>query len=61
MQWIYWIFKTTTIRDRRSCDHKVVRFTTTCAINAYHHLSCKFEPRSWRGVLDTTLCDKVCQ
>ena len=21
----------------------------------------KFEPRSWRGVLDTTLCDKVCQ
>jgi len=20
-----------------------------------------FEPRSWRGVLDTTLCDKVCQ
>jgi hypothetical protein len=21
----------------------------------------EFEPRSWRGVLDTTLCDKVCQ
>ena len=21
---------------------------------------CEFEPRSWRGVLDTTLCDKVC-
>jgi hypothetical protein len=21
----------------------------------------QFEPRSWRGVLDTTLCDKVCQ
>jgi hypothetical protein len=20
-----------------------------------------FEPPSWRGVLDTTLCDKVCQ
>jgi hypothetical protein len=20
-----------------------------------------FEPHSWRGVLDTTLCDKVCQ
>ena len=20
-----------------------------------------FEPRSWRGVLNTTLCDKVCQ
>ena len=23
--------------------------------------SCEFEFRSWRGVLDTTLCDKVCQ
>ena len=23
--------------------------------------SCKFEPRSWRVVLDTTLCDKVYQ
>jgi len=21
----------------------------------------EFESRSWRGVLDTTLCDKVCQ
>jgi hypothetical protein len=31
----------------------------------YHYLCkhwrCRFEPRSWRGVLDTTLCDKVCQ
>ena len=26
------------------------------AISAYHHYSCEFEPRSWRGVLDTTLC-----
>jgi hypothetical protein len=25
------------------------------------HESCEFEPSSWRGVLDTTLCDKVCQ
>jgi len=24
-------------------------------------LSCEFESRSWRGVVDTTLCDKVCQ
>jgi hypothetical protein len=23
--------------------------------------SCEFVPRSWRGVLDTTLCDKACQ
>jgi hypothetical protein len=36
----------------------VVGFTTTCAISAYHHESREFEPRSWRGVLDTTLCDK---
>jgi hypothetical protein len=39
----------------------VVGFTTTYAISAYHHLSCEFEFRWWRGVLDTTLCDKVCQ
>ena len=38
----------------------VVGFTTTCAISDYHHYSYEFEPRSWRGVLDTTLCDKVC-
>jgi len=24
-------------------------------------LSCEFESRSWRGVLNTTLCDIVCQ
>jgi len=39
----------------------VVGFVTTCAISAYHHLSCEFEPHSWRGVIGTTLCDKVCQ
>ena len=57
------------LRDRhgRGCghgrgrDHMKVGFTTTCAIIAYHHLSCEFEPHSWRGVLDTTLYDKVCQ
>jgi hypothetical protein len=31
------------------------------AISAYHHYQYEFEPRSWGGVLDTTLCDKVCQ
>ena len=36
----------------------VVVFTATCAISVYHPQSCEFEPRSWRGVLDTTLCDK---
>ena len=39
----------------------VVEFTTTCAISAYHHYSCELEPRSCRGVPNTTLCDKVCQ
>jgi len=39
----------------------VVGFTTTCAISAYHQESCEFETCSGRGVLDTTLCDKVCQ
>jgi hypothetical protein len=27
----------------------------------YHYWCCEFEPRSWRGVLDTTLYDKVFQ
>jgi hypothetical protein len=44
----------------RGCDHIVVGFTTTYAINAYHHSSCEFKSRPWRGVLDTTLCDKLC-
>jgi len=39
----------------------VVGFTTTCAISSYHHYSCEFKPRAWWVVLDTTLCDKVCQ
>jgi hypothetical protein len=47
--------------DHRGGDRMVVEFTTTCAISAYYHKSCEFEPCSWQGVLDTTLCDKVCQ
>ncbi len=40
----------------------VVGFTTTYAVNAYHHWSCEIdESRSWRGLLNVTLCDKVCQ
>ena len=41
----------------RGRDCIVVRFTTTSAVSVYHHLRCKFESRSWRDVLDTTLCD----
>ena len=39
----------------------IVGFTTTYEISVYHHKCCEFEFHSWRGVLDTTLCDKVCQ
>ena len=42
-------------------DNMGVGYITTCAISAYHHWICEFEPHSWRGVLNTTLCDKVCQ
>ena len=50
-----------TAQGRCGRDHMVVGFTTTCAICAYHHYSCEFESHSWRGVLETTLCDQVCQ
>jgi len=33
-------------RGRRDRNRMVVGFTTTCAISAYHHYSCEFEPRS---------------
>jgi hypothetical protein len=36
-------------------------FTNSCEIDAYHHYSYEFKPCSLRGVLDTTLCDKVCR
>ena len=39
----------------------VVGFTTICVISDYYHQSCEFESCSWRGVLNTTLCDKDCQ
>jgi len=34
----------------------VLGFTTIYAIVAYHHWSCDFQSRSWRSVLDTTVC-----
>jgi hypothetical protein len=47
--------------QRRGRDRMVFGYTTTCAISAYQHQSCEFDSRSWRDVLDTTLCNKVCQ
>ena len=41
----------------RGCDRMVVGFTTTYANSAYHHKRCLLR----QGVLDITLCDKVCQ
>ena len=37
----------------------VVGFTMTYASSAYHSKRCESESHSWRGVLDTTLCDKI--
>jgi hypothetical protein len=37
-------------RGRRCRVRMVVGFTTTYAINAYHHWCCEFESRSWWGV-----------
>ena len=54
---ITWTSTQNLIRGRRGCDRMVVGFT--CAISTYHHQICEFETRSWLGVLDTTLCDKV--
>jgi hypothetical protein len=36
--------------DGRGHDRMVVGYTTTYAINAYHHWSCEFESWSGRGV-----------
>ena len=49
------------IRGHRGRDHVVGGFTTSYAISAYHHVCCDLQCRSWRGVLDITLCDKACQ
>ena len=51
----------TSNRGRCGRGYIVVECTTTYAIRAYHHWSYEFESRSWRGVLDTTLGDKLCQ
>ena len=46
---------------RRGRDRMVVGFTSPCEISVCHHLSCEYKPCSWRGVVDTTLYDKVCR
>jgi hypothetical protein len=46
-------------RPRRDLMER--RFTTTCEISANHLYRCEFESCSWWGVLETTICDTVCQ
>jgi hypothetical protein len=58
---IYFTLISIVFQGRRGRDRMVVGFTTICAIRAYHPWICEFLPSSWRCVLDTTLCDKVCQ
>ena len=39
----------------------IVGYTTVYALSAYHHWRCEFESHYSRGVVNTTICDKVCQ
>jgi hypothetical protein len=39
----------------------LVGFAIKCAISDHHHENCEFQSRTWQGVLDATLYDKVCQ
>ena len=57
---LYWIVNNSVVQCRHG-DLMVVGFTTICAISTYDYYSCEFELCSWQGVLDRTLCDKVCQ
>ena len=46
--------------------YKLFLYFNLCLSVMLDSLSCSvtsisFEPRSWRGILDTTLCDEVCQ
>ena len=56
----YWI-ESCLGRGHRDRGHMVVGFTSTHESSANHHYSCEFKSRSWRGVLDTKVWDKVCQ
>ena len=48
-------------RSSHGSDDMVVGFTPTCGISASHYYICEFEYGPCWCVLDTTLCDKVCQ
>jgi hypothetical protein len=48
------------LNGRRGPDLTLVWFASIYVISANQHLGCAFKSHSCRGVLDTTLCDKVC-
>ena len=50
----------TKMNDRGGHDRMIVGFTYQ-TISAYHQKYCEFDSHSWRGVLETTLCDKIWQ
>ena len=58
---MYQLFNIVVNSGRRGGGRMVIGCITTYAISACHHWRCEFEPRAWRGLLDTTLCDKFCQ
>jgi hypothetical protein len=45
---------------RRGCRGRD-RMVNWYIISVYRHLSCELESHSWRGALDTTICDKMCR
>jgi len=47
-------------RGSRGLRQMIVCCTTTYTVSAYHHKSCEFGFHTFRGVLHTTLWDKVC-
>ena len=47
-------------RHGRDCDRGSWIYNYMCN-QCLSPLKCECEPRSWRDVLDTTLCDEVCQ
>jgi hypothetical protein len=45
----FFVFSLENSGGHQDRDRMVVGFTTTCAISAYAHYSCEFEPYSWQG------------
>ena len=54
--WIIYIENGYNCRQTLTCDTNNIRLCKN-----FNNIYSQFESRSWRGVLDTTLCDNVCQ